>query len=214
MPDPTPPLDLSPRRPWFRLSPRALLAGGIAFAVGMLLFLGFWVRDRGNDFYRAQAPVRPVEGQQFEALPAPLPAGSIGNASGMGMPRESAEASSPMIESPRMPLPPPPPLPPPARSAAPTAMASGDAPVPIQSPAPLYPPDALRRGESGTVLLRVHVGPDGVPVAIDLVRSSRSRALDRAATEAVRRWRFRPAQRDGQAVNGAVQIPIAFSTQD
>jgi protein TonB len=69
----------------------------------------------------------------------------------------------------------------------------------------------LRRGESGTVLLRVHVGADGIPMAIDLVQSSRSRALDHAATDAVRRWRFRPAQRNGRPVDGVVQVPISFA---
>jgi protein TonB len=90
-------------------------------------------------------------------------------------------------------------------------MAAGDDPVPIQSPAPRYPPDALRNGESGTVLLRVHVSAEGLPVAIYLVRSSRSRSLDRAATEAVKRWRFRPAQRNGEPVSGVVQVPISFA---
>jgi protein TonB len=83
--------------------------------------------------------------------------------------------------------------------------------VPVSAPAPGYPPDAFRRGESGTVLLRVHVGPDGIPYAVDLVRSSHSRSLDRAASDAVKRWRFRPAQRNGQPVAADVQVPITFN---
>lgn len=70
-----------------------------------------------------------------------------------------------------------------------------------------------RRGETGTVLLRVHVGPDGQPYSVDLVQSSGSRALDRAASDAVRRWRFRPAVRDGQAIAASVQVPITFNLQ-
>jgi protein TonB len=62
-------------------------------------------------------------------------------------------------------------------------------------------------------VLRVHVGADGVPYAVDVVDSSRSRLLDRAAADAVKRWRFRPAQRDGQAVSGQVQVPISFNAQ-
>jgi protein TonB len=87
----------------------------------------------------------------------------------------------------------------------------GTAPQPIEMPAPSYPPRALRNGESGTVLLRVHVGADGIPYDVDLVQSSRSRLLDRAASDAVRRWRFRPAMRGGQPVAGEVQVPIAFN---
>ena len=90
-------------------------------------------------------------------------------------------------------------------------MAGGTAPQPIQSPAPSYPAQALRNGESGTVLLRVHVGADGIPYDVDLVQSSRSRALDRAASDAVRGWRFRPATRGGQPVPGEVQVPISFN---
>jgi protein TonB len=185
-----------------------LLIAGIAFAVGLLLFLLLWMRDRSDGFYRAQAPVPNVEGQQFEPLPAPLPAGEAGNASGMGVPGEDDDQSARIIEAPR-PAPPPPIAP--AAPPPPVAMAPGNDPVPIQSPAPRYPPDALRNGESGTVLLRVHVSAEGLPVAIDLVQSSRSRSLDRAATEAVKRWRFQPAQRNGEPVSGVVQVPISFA---
>lgn len=78
-------------------------------------------------------------------------------------------------------------------------------------PAPSYPPEAFRNGESGTVLLRVHVGPDGTPYAVDLVQGSHSRLLDRAAADAVRRWHFRPAMRGGQPIAGEVQVPITFN---
>lgn len=202
------PRDGSARPPTWWPSRRALLVIGAAFLAGLVLFALLWMGDRNDDFYRAQAPVPGVPGQQFEPLPVPLPAGDGPNASGMGTPDESAARSERMIESPPAPpRPPSAPTPPPAQ----VAMAPGNAPIPIQSPAPRYPPEALRNGDSGTVLLRVHVGSDGVPVAVDLVRSSRSRALDRAATEAVRRWRFRPAQRAGQPVEGVVQVPISFS---
>ena len=75
----------------------------------------------------------------------------------------------------------------------------------------LQPSERGAKTFSGTVLLRVHVSAEGLPVAIDLVRSSRSRSLDRAATEAVKRWRFRPAQRNGEPVSGVVQVPISFA---
>ena len=46
----------------------------------------------------------------------------------------------------------------------------------------------------------------------DLQRSG-SRELDRAATDAVRRWRFTPAQSNGQAVPGSIEVPFDFKTQ-
>jgi protein TonB len=182
------------------------LAG--AFVIGVLLFLALWWRDRGNDFYRAGPAAPAAEGQQFEPLPAPLPAGeSERTASGMEEPAERPAQPVPHIVQPppaQRPLPAPT-----APQAAETA--GGTAPQPIEMPAPSYPPRALRNGESGTVLLRVHVGADGIPYDVDLVQSSRSRLLDRAASDAVRRWRFRPAMRGGQPVAGEVQVPIAFN---
>lgn len=192
--------------PWLRIALWALLA----FAIGLLLFFALWWRDRGNDFYRAQAAPQSAEGQQFEPLPEPLPAGdSRGTASGMEQP-----AAQPSAPAPRIVQAPPPAAPPPSIAPAPetaAAQSTTTAPVPLQSPAPSYPPEAFRNGESGTVLLRVHVDPQGAPYEVDLVQSSRSRALDRAATDAVRRWRFRPATRGGQPVPGEVQVPITFS---
>lgn len=191
----------------WRPSRRTVLVAGIAFAAGLLLFALLWWRDRGSDFYRAPAMPESTRGQEFEPLPAPLPADRNAGAGGLSEPAPGApEAVQPAIETP------PPPTPPVRRPpAAGPALAPGSSPVPVSAPAPEYPREALRNGDSGTVLLRVHVGADGVPQSVDLVRSSRSRALDRAATDAVKRWRFRPAQRDGRAVAGDVQVPIVFT---
>jgi len=38
-----------------------------------------------------------------------------------------------------------------------------------------------------------------------------NRLSDRGATEAVRRWRFQPAVRDGQPVMADVVVPIVFN---
>jgi protein TonB len=56
----------------------------------------------------------------------------------------------------------------------------------------------------------VTVGADGVPTDVTVESSSQSRDLDRAALEAVRKWRFRPAQRGGQPVAGSLVVPIEF----
>ncbi len=199
------------RSAWMRLHPwlRIALWALLAFAIGLLLFLALWWRDRGNDFYRAQAAPQTAEGHQFEPLPEPLPAGeSPSIASGTEQPSGQPATPAPhIIQAPPTPAPPRE-TPAPAAAASPSA---STAPVPLSAPAPSYPPEALRNGESGTVLLRVHVDPQGVPYSIDLVQSSRSRALDRAANQAVQRWRFHPATRGGQPVAGEVQVPITFS---
>lgn len=81
--------------------------------------------------------------------------------------------------------------------------------------APKYPPQALRSGVEGSVSVRVEVDASGVPTDVKVVERSgeRSRDLDRAVTDAVRRWRFEPAMKDGKAVAGAVVVPVEFKSQ-
>jgi protein TonB len=186
-----------------------LVFAASAFGFGLLLFTLLWWRDRGNEFYRpGSASTTTPDQQQFEPLPAPLPADAAsGNASGMGEPDETtATPPAPTLRSP-----PAPPPPSPSPDVVAEASTVSSPPTAISSPPPAYPGDAFRNGESGTVLLRAHVDDHGLVYAVDLVESSRSRSLDRAASEAVRNWRFRPAQRDGHAVSGTVQVPIAFT---
>jgi protein TonB len=94
-------------------------------------------------------------------------------------------------------------------------MAAGDRPQPIadQSPPPTYPPAALRRGDSGSVVVRVDVDATGMPFNATIVQRSGSRDLDRAAVDAVRRWRFMPAQSNGQAVPGSIEVPVDFKSE-
>lgn len=75
---------------------------------------------------------------------------------------------------------------------------------------PHYPMESRRRGEQGTVVLRVLVGRDGLPIYVDVARSSGYRPLDRAAREAVLRWRFRPMQINGVTVEARGLVPIKF----
>ena len=194
----------------WRPSRTALLIAGAAFALGLLLFLLLWMDQRDNtDFYRA--PVSPPVGAapSFEPLPAPLPAGESGTASGMPEPGDQEFSERPQIVE-RAP-PPPPPVALPAPRAPEPGLAARANPVPVSSPPPRYPAEAARRRESGTVLVRVDVGPDGVPTSTSIVQSSRSRSLDKAALDAVRRWRFQPAVVDGHPTVGSVVVPIEFN---
>ena len=179
-----------------------------AFALGLFLFLLVWTRARHHDdFYRVQVPPT-SDAPVFAPLPAPMPAGGDRDAGASGLPEpdENALAERPRIIERQAPAPvPAAPVPAPAAP----AVASSE-PVPLSSPAPRYPTGALRRRETGTVRVRVDVGADGVPAATTVVESSHSRDLDRAAVEAVRRWRFRPAQAGGRPVAGSVVVPIDF----
>jgi protein TonB len=66
----------------------------------------------------------------------------------------------------------------------------------------------------GTVLLRVHVLPDGHADSVEVRQSSGARALDEAALEAVRHWTFVPAMRGKTALAGWATVPIEFKLSD
>ena len=201
-----------------RLPRRLLVIVGIVFCAWLLLFLAVWLVGRkDNDFYKPQPAQVQQDATEVKPLPEPLPAGS--GASDMPQAKPPAAEDLPKLVETS-------PAPPPAAdtmtpaaatadgagAAANTALAPGDRPLPLegQMPPPRYPLAALRRGDSGTVVVRVEVDASGTPGGVALVKRSRARELDRAAMETVRGWRFRPAQQKGQAVAGSLEIPFDF----
>ncbi|MSP02801.1 MAG: energy transducer TonB [Acetobacteraceae bacterium] len=78
---------------------------------------------------------------------------------------------------------------------------------------PEYPVEALRSGQSGAVVLAIHISPTGQTAGVDVVRSSGYALLDRAAREAVMRWRFLPAVKDGRAVASDMTMQFVFDNQ-
>jgi len=81
----------------------------------------------------------------------------------------------------------------------------------LKNPAPAYPRSSRERGEAGLVVLRVLVSRDGLPLEIDLQRSSGFERLDEAALAAVRHWQFQPARQGGEAIAARVLVPISFN---
>ncbi len=82
-------------------------------------------------------------------------------------------------------------------------------PVAIERPAPEYTREARKARIEGTVTLEYIVGADGVPFDIRVVRSLVP-VLDKKATEAVSKWRFRPGEKDGKPVNVRVRTDVNF----
>jgi protein TonB len=76
--------------------------------------------------------------------------------------------------------------------------------------APAYPAIALRRHETGRVMLRVSVSAHGRPVEVDVAQSSGYPILDSAALSAVRQWQFIPAMQAGTAVAAIAEVPVRF----
>jgi protein TonB len=87
-------------------------------------------------------------------------------------------------------------------------------PTPVFNPAPHYPAAALAARQTGRVVIRVVVDVDGWVTAASLHRSCGIAALDDSALAAVRQWRFRPAQKDGQPVAHEFAVPVHFVLAD
>ena len=195
----------------------ALKIAGIAFGAGVLLFVLVWLTGRDKEFFRADpAAQTPQETAQVEPLPEPLAAAAGSSDMPDAKPAPVEDDAPKLVET----APPPPapiaePAPAPAAPAPAPAATGNSQPMPIagQSPPPAYPAAALRAGETGSVVVRVDVDATGYPNNATVIERSGSRELDRAATDAVRRWRFTPAQSNGQAVPGSIEVPFDFKTQ-
>ncbi len=83
----------------------------------------------------------------------------------------------------------------------------------LHNPKPAYPMMARRRGLEGVVRLDVRVSAEGVPIAVKVRDSSGHETLDEAALTAVWHWRFSPARRGGEPVEGAVVVPVRFNLE-
>ena len=85
------------------------------------------------------------------------------------------------------------------------------APVPIEKVDPQYPQAAIRENVDGQVILYAIIREDGSVDSIQLVHGIDPR-LDRNSMEALARWKFRPATREGVPVDveAVVYIPFRF----
>lgn len=81
---------------------------------------------------------------------------------------------------------------------------------PISNPNPIYPPDAVQQGLEGRVVLSVTIAVSGSVTRVTVAESCGHQSLDQAALDAVRRWRFSPATRDGKPVEWMARLPIRF----
>jgi TonB family protein len=82
-------------------------------------------------------------------------------------------------------------------------------PIPVRKVDPKYVPAAVDDRVEGTVRLAAVIREDGHVDTVEIVRSLDSR-LDRSAAEALQKWEFEPAQRNGApiAVDAVFEIPF------
>lgn len=155
------------------------------------------------------APPTPVE-----APPAPRPAPPRPVLRPLPTPplltTQAVDSPSPIQAPPPAPVPAP--VEAPAPAPAPVVPPSFSAAY-LHNPAPAYPAISRRLGEEGRVLLRVLVSAEGGAERVEVQSSSNSIRLDQAAADAVRNWRFVPAQQAGRPVAGWAIVPIRFSLE-
>ena len=80
----------------------------------------------------------------------------------------------------------------------------------LNNPRPAYPLAARRRGDQGTVLIRVLVTAEGAAREVSLEKTSGHSSLDDAALAAVKSWRFVPARQGTQAIESPYVVPVVF----
>jgi len=84
----------------------------------------------------------------------------------------------------------------------------------LVAPPPVYPRPAITRHLTGSVMLRIHVDAAGMPTEVTVEHSSGHEILDEAAVRTVqKRWRFVPATRNGQPIEGWALVPVNFVLQ-
>ena len=135
---------------------------------------------------------------------------------------QQAAPSAPVmpIAPPEPPAPAPVAAPAPAPAAPPTPPAPPAPPAVVQpssnaaylnNPKPAYPAMSKRLGESGRVVVRVLIGPDGRAQQAHIQRSSGYERLDQVALETARdRWRYVPGTRGGVPEAMWFNVPINF----
>lgn len=95
--------------------------------------------------------------------------------------------------------------------AAPVAVADLSSKM-VSAKPPKYPVESRRKREQGIVVLSVLLSTTGGVQDVSLSRSSGFDRLDKAALDAVRRWKWSPTVVDGQPVmvRGIVEIPFVL----
>jgi protein TonB len=87
-------------------------------------------------------------------------------------------------------------------------------PAYYRNPPPPYPSEARQLKKEGMVMLRVEVNAEGKAVSVSVTRSAGFSALDLAALETVRGWKFKPARVAGIPISTSVNIPVNFRLKD
>jgi protein TonB len=75
---------------------------------------------------------------------------------------------------------------------------------------PPYPPQLLRTGVEGKAVIKVLIGTDGRVKQVAIVSADDPLFADASERQALRRWRFKPATRDGVPVETWKEMTVRF----
>lgn len=84
---------------------------------------------------------------------------------------------------------------------------------PTFSPQPTIPDDLRYDAVDKTTVLEFVVGPDGSPTSVKVAASCGIEALDKAAVESAKQWKFKPATRDGEPISRSVRLKVEFKVE-
>jgi periplasmic protein TonB len=91
----------------------------------------------------------------------------------------------------------------------------GSEAIPLVRVNPLYPPRAQSRGVEGWVLLQFTISPQGTTKDIEVLDADPKGYFERAAKDAVRKYKYKPRVVDGVAVDWpGVQLVISFEIEE
>ena len=82
-------------------------------------------------------------------------------------------------------------------------------PEPVSQVAPTYP-EALRKAKVEGVVTLIFVLDETGRVEDPRVENSSRPEFEKPALDAIRKWRFSPGQKDGQAVRTYIRVPLRF----
>jgi TonB family protein len=83
------------------------------------------------------------------------------------------------------------------------------APHATYSPDPKYPKKERKARHQGTVILDLVIDADGSPRDIKVSRPL-SPEFDEAAIDAMKKWKFSPASKDGQPLATQIKVEVSF----
>ena len=85
-------------------------------------------------------------------------------------------------------------------------------PVPVRTIAPHFPDEMRRAGSSGLVTVSCLIDEKGNVTEPKVIKAS-NEAFSEPALEALRKWKFKPAKKDGTPVAIRVNIPVQFNVE-